>query len=1091
MTGILIQNTSLLITLSFFYVIIQWYRQKKETSFQLISGLWFGVVAVAAMMMPYEYQPGTIYDGRSVVLTLAGFWGGGYSALVSAIIAGAYQIYIGAEGAWAGLATIIFCGTTGVIFRQVFKGRLNELKIVNLWVIGLVSHAFMLASQMLLPDHPLLVLKNIWFPVIIILPVAFVIIARLFQMTDRHINKNQEITEAKELYRTTLLSISDAVICTDEKGKITQMNKIAEGLTGWRFSEAKGKMLEEVFRIINEYNRQEVENPFTKIIKYGTIVGLANHTLLISKEGNEIPIADSGAPIFSKGRTVGVVLVFRDQTEEKRQQKKLRESEAICREREFWLRESQRVGKIGSYDLDIKNDRWSSSEILDKILGIPDNTTHNIESWLAVVHPGHKEEMIDYFLNDVLKNRKIFEKEHKIIRGNDGAERWLLVHGELSFNEVGEPVRIFGTIQDITKRKQFERQLRESEERSRKAVLNAPIPIMVHDEDGKVITLSEGWNHFSGYQIEEIPTLAEWTRKAYGEKAKEIENYIGNIFKENKTVFSGEFQITTKTGEKRIWNFYTTPLGLSGDKKIMLSMAPDITQRIKMKEQLEESERSYRLLFEKHTAAKFLIDPDTGEIIKANKAASDFYGWSINKLQTMNISEINILSGEEVKAAMKRALGNRHIYFEFKHRLSNGSIKDVEVFSSQTEYKGKLLLHSIVHDVTEKKRLMNELIEAKEHAEESNRLKSAFLANMSHEIRTPLNGIVGFTNLLTTEKDLSEDAKLQYSQIINKSTEGLLKIINDILDIARLEAGKSVIEQKPFDVGKLLSSIFLMFSKKLKDEGRKDVELLLNMAPQTVIVNSDENRLTQIFSNLLDNAIRFTQSGTVNFGISKIKSGRVEFFVSDTGIGIPGEKHQIIFESFIQADARMSRSYGGTGLGLAIVRKLLELMGGEIFLESESGKGSHFSFYLPYSENQTELVVNIEQDEKDYFTVQEGLDSKTKILVVEDDEVSRFYLLNILKRRFQKLLFAENGEKAMTLYKSESPDFILMDIRLPDINGLEIVKQIRENDRKVKIIAQTAYAMSGDKENARKAGCNDFITKPVKPELLFEKLNIN
>lgn len=1091
MTGILIQNASLLVTLSFFYAIIRWYRPQKEISFQLISGLWFGIVAVAAMMIPYEYRPGTIYDGRSVVLTLAGFWGGGYSAVISAVIAGTYRIYHGGEGVWAGLATIIFCGTTGVIFRQVFKGRLNELKIVNLWVIGLVSHAFMLASQMLLPDHPLLVLENIWFPVIIILPVAFVIIARLFQMTDRYIYKNQEIKEAEELYRTTLLSIGDAVICTDEKGRITQMNKIAEGLTGWQFSEANGKMLEEVFRIINEYNRHEVESPFAKVIKNGTVVGLANHTLLISKNGNEIPIADSGAPIFSKTKIVGVVLVFRDQTEEKRQQKKLMESEAMYREREFWLRESQRVGKIGSYDLDIKNDRWSSSEILDEILGIPGNTTHNLNSWLAVVHPDHKQEMLDYFLNDVLKNKRIFEKEYKIIRRSDGVERWLLGHGELSFNEEGEPVRMFGTIQDVTERKQFERQLQESEERFRKAVLNSPIPIMVHDEDGKVITLSEGWNHFSGYQIEEIPTLAEWTRKAYGEKAKEIENYVGSIFKENKTVFSGEFEITTKTGEKRIWNFYTTPLGLSGDKRIMLSMAPDVTQRIKMKEQLEESERSYRLLFEKHTAAKFLIDPDTGEIVKANKAASDFYGWSINKLQTMNISEINILPGEEVRASMKRALGNRRVYFEFKHRLSNGSIRDVEVFSSQTEYKGKLLLHSIFHDVTDKKRLMNELIEAKERAEESNRLKSAFLANMSHEIRTPLNGIVGFTNLLTTERDLSEDAKQQFSQIINKSTDGLLKIINDILDISRLETGKSVIEQTPFDVGKLLSSVYLMFSKKLKDGGKEDVELILNTVSQTVILNSDENRLIQIFSNLLDNAIRFTQNGTVSFGISKIERGRIEFFVSDTGIGIPKEKHQIIFESFMQADASMSRSYGGTGLGLAIVRKLLELMGGEIVLESEPGKGSHFSFYLPYYENQAELTANVEQEGKDYLTVTKGLDNKTKILVVEDDEVSRFYLLNILKKRFQKLLFAENGEKALTLYKSELPDFILMDIRLPDISGLEIVKRIRKNDQKVKIIAQTAYAMSGDKENAREAGCNDFITKPVNPELLFEKLSIN
>jgi PAS domain S-box-containing protein len=523
----------------------------------------------------------------------------------------------------------------------------------------------------------------------------------------------------------------------------------------------------------------------------------------------------------------------------------------------------------------------------------------------------------------------------------------------------------------------------------------------------------------------------------------------------------------------------------------MLSMAPDVTQRIKMKEQLEESERSFRLIFENHTAAKLLIDPDTGEIVKANKAASDFYGWSINKLQSMNIYEINTISVEEVRVAMKRALNNRLIYFEFKHRLSNGDFRDVELFSSQTEYKGKLLLHSIVHDVTDKKRLMNELIEAKEHAEESNRLKSAFLANMSHEIRTPLNGIVGFTNLLTTEKNLSEVVKHQYSQIISKSTEGLLKIINDILDISRLETGKSIIDQRPFDIGNLLSTVYLMFNKKFKDEGKEDVELILKTVPQTILLNSDENRLTQIFSNLLDNAIRFTQSGTVSFGISKIQSNRIEFFVSDTGIGIPKENHQIIFESFTQADEGWTRSYGGTGLGLTIVKKLLELMGGEILLESEPGEGSRFTFNLPYSEDRAGKTVNAESEIKKDFSLTDEMDINTKILVVEDDEVSRFYLQHILIKRFQKLLFAENGEKALSLYKSESPDIILIDIRLPDINGLEIVKKIRENDWKVKIIAQTAYAMIGDEKNARVAGCNDFITKPIRPDLLLEKLNIN
>ena len=1087
-----INNASLLIALSFFYAIIRWYKPKSEFYFQVISGIWFGLVAVAAMMMPYEYGPGTIYDGRSVVLTLAGLWGGGYTVILSMLIAGIYRIYIGGTGIWAGLATIVFCSAVGLLFRLKLKDKLSELKFSVFWIIGVVAHVVMLASQMLVPDRHFLILKEIWLPVILFFPFAFALIARFFQFIDRYMDSNQKIWEAKELYRTTLLSIGDAVISTDRNGYISQMNKVAEELTGWRFREAKGKDLKKIFKIINEESRQEVESPFDKVLKRGAVVGLANHTLLISKDGRKIPIADSGAPIKnSNDEIIGVVLVFRDQTEEREQQKKLQESEAKYREREFWLRESQRVGKIGSYDLDIRNDHWSASEVLNEIFGISKDNPHNLDSWLAIVHPEYKNELLSYFLNSVLKEKRPFEKEYRIIRENDGAECWVLGHGELIFNEAGEPVRMFGTIQDITKRKQFEQKLKESEERFRKAILSAPIPVMVHDDEGNVIVLSEGWNHFSGYHIEDIPTLKVWTRKAYGDKAEEIENYVNNIFKEDKTVFSGEYEITTKDGEKRIWNFYTTPLGLSGNKNLVLSMAPDVTQRIKMKEQLEESERSYRLLFEEHTAAKFLIDPETAKIIKANKAASVFYGWSIKELESMSINDIDLLSKEAVNIAIRQARNNERIYFEFKHRLSNGEIKDVEVFSSQTEYKGKMLLHSIIHDVTEKKRLMNELIDAKERAEESDRLKSAFLANMSHEIRTPLNGIVGFTNLLTNEKNLSEEIKQSYSQIINKSTEGLLKIINDILDISRLETGKTVIEQKVFDVGNTLSSLYLIFNKKLDEAGKENVRLILNESSQKVFLNTDENRLIQIFSNLLDNALRFTHNGNIKFGISEIKNGRVEFFTSDTGIGIPEEKQQMVFKSFTQADSGMTRSYGGTGLGLTIVKKLVELLGGKIILESEPEQGSRFSFSLPYFSLDDEQKEDEQKDEKAHIKIHTKIDTKTKILIVEDDEVSRFYFKQILSRHYTKLFFAATGEQALKLYIDESPDIVLIDIGLPDINGLEIVKRIREKDQRVKIIAQTAYAMTDDKEKAFHAGCNDFITKPVEINLLLNKISKN
>lgn len=903
--------------------------------------------------------------------------------------------------------------------------------------------------------------------------------AFLYNLRQKSIYK--DLYKQQEYYFTTLKSIGDAVISTDKNGKVEYLNPVAEQLTGWLNKEIDGKNLDEVFKIINEETREVVESPVNKVLREGIVVGLANHTLLISKNGREIPIADSGAPIKNeKGEITGVVLVFRDQTEEREYQEKIAQREAQYRElvestdaiaweydveqdkwvyvapqvteklgwlpeewtnldfwknnvhpeeresaanycfacaakgephsleyrfkskndtyiwlrdvvsveiqgnkpvklrgvmfditerknseiqlleREFWLTESQRIGKIGSYDFNIIGNYWSSSEVLDEIFGITKENPHTLEGWNAIIHPDQQKEMLDYFLNSVVKERNAYEKEYKIIRQNDDAERWVLGLGELTFNNSGEPVRMFGTIQDITERKLYEQQLYDSEERFRKSILLAPIPIMVHDEDGNVVNISEGWSHFSGYKLDDIPDLKTWTEKAYGEKAKEVEEYVNGLFKEDKTVLSGEFEIIAKSGKIRIWNFYTTPLGkLNSGKKIMLSIAPDVTER---------------------------------------------------------------------------------------------------------------------------KRVQDELIVAKEKAEESERLKSAFLANMSHEIRTPLNGILGFTSLLTEDENLSKETKLEFAAIINKNSEGLLKIISDILDISRLEAGKTIMEKKPFDVIKMLQTTYSVFNKRLADSGRQNIDIKLIVPENHIILNSDENRLTQVISNLLDNALKFTSEGNITFGIVKSIKTQLELFVSDTGIGISKEKQHLVFDRFSQAEDSTSRHYGGSGLGLAIVNKLVELMEGEILLESEPGKGSIFRIFLPI---KLDSYIHEEARPLQKFDFSKQANC---ILVVEDDTASQRLLSHVLKTHSQDLFLAINGKEALSLAEIRKPDIILMDIRLPDSNGLDVVREIRKSDANVYIIAQTAYAMADDEQKALEAGCNDFITKPLKVDLLFQKL---
>jgi PAS domain S-box-containing protein len=1085
MVAIFIQNAALLITLSLLYGIIIWHSPKNKIIYMLLQGIWFGLIAIAAMMMPFYFSSGTIYDGRSVILTLAGFWGGGIAALVSVIIAGAYRIYVGGIGVYAGTATIILCSLTGLFFRRLLKNELDNVKLYKFILIGIVSHLIMLASQLILPQsHRYQVISSIWIPVLIIFPLTFAIIAKLFQLIGRYILSAQKIRDAESLYRTTLLSIGDAIICTDNHGKILQMNKIAENLTGWKYKDLKGATLDKILKILNGKTHIEIESPLETITKKGITLNSASNNILISKSGREIPIAFNGAPIKNEnGEITGLVIVLRDQTDEREYLKKLALSETKYREREFWLSESQKAGKVGTYDFDIINDRWSSSEVLDEIFGITGESPRTLESWNSLVHPDHQQEMINYFLDYVVKGKNQFDKEYKIVRQNDNNVCWVLGRGNLTFDKNGNPIRMYGTIIDITKRKLYEFQLQESEERFRKSILMAPIPIMVMDEDGVIINISEGWTHFSGYTYEDIPDLKTWTEKAFGKNAGQVESFISELFKENKTILSREFEIIAKSGDKRIWNFFMTPLGkLASGKKIMLCIAPDITQRKRIQTDLEESERVYRQLFEDHSAVKFLIDPENGQIVKANQAAAEFYGWPVEKLQSMNVSEINVLPMEKISEAMEFAKVNKRIYFDFKHRLANGKIRDVEVFSSMIDIAGKQMLHSIVHDVTEKKKLFDELVIAKNKAEESERLKSAFIANMSHEIRTPLNGILGFTNLLTEEENLTSKSKKEYATIINKSGQGLLKIINDILDISKLETGNNILVERPFDVKNMLLTVYLLFERKLVEYCKPEVLLELEKPETEIKLITDENRLIQVFSNLLDNALRFTHKGYVKFGISKIENNNVEFFVTDTGIGIPKEKHEIIFNRFIQQD--YTRSYGGTGLGLAIVKKLLEQMGSEIKMESEPGIGTSFRFKFPIYSNIIEVKEPGENKPEEIISA-----GKTKILVLEDETVSKLLFKIVLSNQANELFFAETGKEAFEIYESNKPDIILLDIGLPDMDGLSLVRKIREKDNSVYIIAQSAFAMVNNKYEALQAGCNDYITKPINVDLLIEKIN--
>jgi PAS domain S-box-containing protein len=360
--------------------------------------------------------------------------------------------------------------------------------------------------------------------------------------------------------------------------------------------------------------------------------------------------------------------------------------------------------------------------------------------------------------------------------------------------------------------------------------------------------------------------------------------------------------------------------------------------------QLKESEEKFRQLFENHAAVKLIIDPASGRLVDANCAAAKFYGWSREELKGMKIEDINTLPTEEIRIAIDRVLASSGVHFAFTHRIHDGSEIDVEVFSSKVLINGETLLHSIVHDVSEKRQLMSDLVAAKERAEESDRLKTMFLTNLSHEIRTPLNGILGFASVIMEDPGDAE-ATREYADIIHQSGHRLLALINDMVDISKIEAGVIQLEFEQVNVGSALFEVVQSFSRRATDKGLK-IQADIPEEMHSFYLTTDGRKVHQVLSNYMNNAIKFSKQGGIVARCHQ-QDGEIVFMIKDEGIGIEKNIQDRVFERFFQAGCRLKDENPGAGLGLAICSGLAKLLNGRVWLESEPGVGSAFYFALP------------------------------------------------------------------------------------------------------------------------------------------------
>lgn len=401
----------------------------------------------------------------------------------------------------------------------------------------------------------------------------------------------------------------------------------------------------------------------------------------------------------------------------------------------------------------------------------------------------------------------------------------------------------------------------------------------------------------------------------------------------------------------------------------------------------------------------------------------------------------------------------------------------------QLENKNLILEEKVKERTAVLEKTNIELVAAKDKAEECNRLKSAFLSNMSHEIRTPMNGILNFSELLK-DPELKVEKQQLFLNIMEKSAKRLLVTINDIIDISKIESGLMELSISTFDLNRQIEEIEAFFMPEAEKKGIQ-LKVTNNISTQDSLISSDSGKIYSILLNLVKNALKFTLEGRVELVCSK-KGNQLEFYVKDTGIGIPLDRQPFIFDRFVQADIEDKAVNEGSGLGLAISKAYAEMLDGKLWVESEEGNGAIFYFTLPlHTEKKGQKNIEDPTKETDYS----NKIKKLKILIAEDDEVSSILLSTILAEINPEILHAKTGVEAVKACQ-ENPDLdlILMDVKMPEMNGHEATRQIRLFNENVIIIAQSAYALSGESERAINSGCNSYISKPIIKGELMDKL---
>jgi len=761
---------------------------------------------------------------------------------------------------------------------------------------------------------------------------------------------------------------------------------------------------------------------------------------------------------------------------------------------------------IGTWDRNIENDTIFWDEAQHRIMGT--DTAHGTLDWVGftkLIYPPDAERFASE-INEALGGDKDYVSEYRFLKPN-GEVRTLEARGHVIRDAAGRPLRMIGTSMDITERKQAEEELKKLSQ----AVEQSPVSVVITDLKGTIEYVNSKFCEVTGYTFEEAIGQNPRILKS-GHMSPKVYQELWKTIKAGRE-WRGEFQNKKKNGELYWESASISPLkSTDGSPAYYLAVKEDVTERKKMEESIREKEARFRGYFE-HSQVGMAITQPTKGWVEANDQFQRMLGYTLVELYQMTWAEIthpDDLQADEKQ--FERMLAGEIDHYTLDKRLirKDGEIVYTNLTSAciRDDTGDVLYVLASFQDITERKKMdddlherikelddaqsamlnmMEDLDEEKSRAEEATRAKSDFLANMSHEIRTPMNAVIGMAHL-ALKTDLTPKQQ-DYLNKIQSSANSLLGIINDILDFSKIEAGKLDMEAVEFDLLETMDNVANVITVKAQE--KENLEVLFYLDPQVPnFLVGDSLRLNQILVNLGNNAVKFTEKGeiVISARVTERSDNKVtlQFSVQDTGIGMTAEQQNKLFQAFAQADTSTTRKYGGTGLGLTISKRLVNLMGGEIWTESEAGQGTTFNFTAEFGLGKATVKRRFEPSPD-----LKGL----KVLVVDDNATSREILQDILESFTFDVYLSASGKEALEEIERADRDkpfeLVIMDWKMPGMDGIEASRRIKSHPelRKIPpIVLVTAYGREEVMRQADDIGLEGFLLKPVNSSVLFDAI---